>query len=174
MFCAFSPFRSWNRLGPSWEPLGPLGGLLGAFWRLLGRLLGPLGALLGRSSGALGSLRGALGAMLEEIKEGVVVNSPCPSRVPRIASWAPEEANILLKPSEINYLFCFLAFSLLEPSWAILDAPTTRGTLRPGPGEGVGGGVNPTPKGKKGVGRGNSLDHRRPEGWWDSRCFKYV
>ena len=46
-----------------------------------------------------------------------------------------------------------LSVALLEPSWAILDAPTRRGTPRPGPGEGVGGGVNPSPKGKKGVGR---------------------
>ena len=44
-----------------------------------------------------------------------------------------------------------LSEALLEPSWAILDAPTTRD--RPRPGEGVGGGVNPSPKGKKGVGR---------------------
>ena len=29
---------------------------------------------------------------------------------------------------------------------------------------GVGGGVNPSPKGKKGVGKGNSLDHLRPKG----------
>ena len=35
---------------------------------------------------------------------------------------------------------------------------------RPGPGEGVGGGVNLSPKGKKGVGRGTSLDHLRPQG----------
>ena len=43
--------------------------------------------------------------------------------------------------------------ALLEPSWAILGAPTTRDRPPPGPGEGVGGGVNPSPKGKKGVGR---------------------
>ena len=42
--------------------------------------------------------------------------------------------------------------ALLGPSWAILEAPTPRGTLRPGPGEGVGGGVNPSPEqGKKGL-----------------------
>ena len=40
----------------------------------------------------------------------------------------------------------------------------TRGPSRPGPGEGVGGGVNPSPKGKKGVGRGSALDHLRPKG----------
>ena len=64
---------------------------------------------------------------------------------------------------KINVL-CFLAFSLLELSWAILDVPTTRETPRPGQWGGVRGGVNPSPKGKKGVGRGNSLDHLRPKG----------
>ena len=61
--------------------------------------------------------------------------------------------------------------ALLEPSWAILGAPTPRGTLRPGPGEGVGGGVNPSPEqGKEEVlaeRRQSSLNHLRPEGWWD-------
>ena len=45
-----------------------------------------------------------------------------------------------------------------------MGAPTPRETRRPGPGEGVGGGVNPSPKGKKGVGRGISLNHSRPKG----------
>ena len=27
--------------------------------------------------------------------------------------------------------------------------------------------INPSLKGKRGVGRGNSLNHLRPEGWWD-------
>ena len=36
-----------------------------------------------------------------------------------------------------------LSEALLEPSWAILDDLTTRGPPRPGPGEGVGGGVYP-------------------------------
>ena len=39
-----------------------------------------------------------------------------------------------------------LSEALLEPSWAILDAPTRRDRPRPGPGEGVGGGVKtPSP-----------------------------
>ena len=42
-----------------------------------------------------------------------------------------------------------LSEALLEPSWAILGALATRGPRRPGPGEGVGGGVNPSPKGKR-------------------------
>eukprot|EP00959_Pyramimonas_sp_CCMP1952_P286241 5985658-Pyramimonas_sp.AAC.1 len=56
------------------------------------------------------------------------------------------------------------AFSLVEPSWAILDVPTTRGTPCPGRWGGVWGGVNLSLKGKKGVGRGNALDHLRPKG----------
>ena len=60
-----------------------------------------------------------------------------------------------------------LSEALLEPSWAILDAPTTRRPPVQVQGEG-GGGVNPSPNGKKGVGRENALDHLRPEGWWDS------
>ena len=62
-----------------------------------------------------------------------------------------------------------LSEALLEPSWAILDAPTPRDTPRPGPGDGGRGeGYPPTPKGnKEWVGRGHSLDHLRPEGCWD-------
>ena len=161
MFCAFSPFRSWSRLGPSWTLLGPLGGLLGASWRPLGRLLGPLGALLGRSWGALGSLRGALGAILEEIYQR--------RGEPQLAPPLQSPSNRIKRPKSFKNLrkinvLCFLAFSLLELSWAILDVPTTRETPRPGQWGGVRGGVNPSPKGKKGVGRGSALDHLRPKG----------
>ena len=165
MFFAFSPFRSWSRLGPSWTLLGPLGGLLGASWRPLGGLLGPLGALLGRSWGALGSLRGALGAILEEIYQrrgGCLLAPPLQSASSRLLG-PPERPKSFQNLGKINVL-CFLAFSLLELSWAILDVPTTRETPRPGQWGGVRGGVNPSPKGKKGVGRGNSLDHLRPKG----------
>eukprot|EP00959_Pyramimonas_sp_CCMP1952_P371626 7781970-Pyramimonas_sp.AAC.1 len=34
-------------------------------------------------------------------------------------------------------------------------------------GEGAGGWVTPPPRGRRRGGRGNSLKHRRPEGWWD-------
>ena len=58
MFFAFSPFRSWSRLGQFWEPLGaswePLGGFLGASWGLLGPSWGALGALLGVFGALLG------------------------------------------------------------------------------------------------------------------------
>ena len=43
-----------------------------------------------------------------------------------------------------------LSEALLEPSWAILGAPTTRGTPRPGPWEGVRGKGNPLPQGEEG------------------------
>ena len=59
-----------------------------------------------------------------------------------------------------------LSEALLEPSWAILDALTPRERPPPAPGEGVGGGINPSPKGKREDGRGNALNHLRPEGWW--------
>ena len=42
-----------------------------------------------------------------------------------------------------------LSEAILEPSWAILDAPIGREHPRPGPGEGVRGGVNPSPKGER-------------------------
>ena len=56
---------------------------------------------------------------------------------------------------------------LLEPSWAILDAPTTSETPRPGPGEGVGGRGKPFPEGEEGVveeERKISLDRLSPKG----------
>ena len=49
----------------------------------------------------------------------------------------------------------------LGPSWT-LQRPAT--PLVQVQGEGVEGGVNPSPKGKKGVGRGNALNHLRPKG----------
>ena len=52
----------------------------------------------------------------------------------------------------------------MEPSWAILDALTPRDRPRPGQWGGVRRGVNPSPKEKKGVGRGSALDHLRPKG----------
>ena len=53
----------------------------------------------------------------------------------------------------------------------VLGHPGRSNPSRPPPvqvqGEGVGGGVNLAPKGKKGVGRENALDHLPPEGCWD-------
>ena len=140
---------------------GPLGGSLGALGGFLGASWGPLGALLGRSWGALGSLRGALGAILEEIYQR--------RGEPQLAPPLQSPSNRIKRPKSFKNLrkinvLCFLAFSLLELSWAILDVPTTRDRPRPGQWGGVRGGVNPSPKGKKGVGRGNALDHLRPKG----------
>ena len=67
-----------------------------------------------------------------------------------------------------------LSEALLEPSWAILDASATCETRRPGPGEGVGGGVNPSSKGKKGIGKGISLNHSRPRGLVGVRACTYL
>eukprot|EP00959_Pyramimonas_sp_CCMP1952_P422085 8842104-Pyramimonas_sp.AAC.1 len=51
---------------------------------------------------------------------------------------------------------------------AVLGAPTTRETTRPGPGEGVGGKANPSPKGKR---EGWKRKLPKPpcalKGWWD-------
>ena len=57
-----------------------------------------------------------------------------------------------------------LSEALLEQSWTILGDRTPRDRPRPVPGEGVGGCVNPSQKGQKGVGKGNSLNHSRPKG----------
>ena len=124
---------------------------MGASWGPLGASWGPLGALLGRSWGALGSLRGALGAILEEIDQRrgeLQLALPLQSASSRLLG-PPKRPKSVQNLKKINVL-CFLAFSLLEPSWAILDAPTRRGTPRPGQRGGVRGGVNPSPKGKKG------------------------
>ena len=53
--------------------------------------------------------------------------------------------------------------ALLEPSWAKKYCLTPRGPPVQAQGR-VGGGVTPSPKGKKEAGRGNSLLHLRPKG----------
>ena len=53
----------------------------------------------------------------------------------------------------------------MEPSWAILDALTPRGEARPDAGRG--GEVNLPSRERQEDGKGNALDHLRPEGWWD-------
>ena len=150
--------------------MGALGAVLGLSWASLGALLGHLGAIL-RPRMAIGSekarkqntliflrfwkdfglLGGSLGSSLATWgRLGAVLG-------PLGASWNPLERSCAI----LSHLGGHLGLSeaLLEPSWAILDVPTTREAPRPGPGEGVGGGVNLSPKGKKGVGRGSSLDH---------------
>ena len=54
---------------------------------------------------------------------------------------------------------------ILEPPGVIRDALTHRGASGPNRGEGVGKGVNPFNEGKE-----SSLNHLRPEGWWDLAC----
>ena len=159
-----------NRLlGPSWAALGArlgaLGAVLGLFWASLGAVLGHLGAIL-RPQEPIGSekarrqktlffsnvfegfwpLEGLLGRLLDDLE---------PSWGGAGASWRHVVSE--LKPcwAILSYLRSHLERSeaLWEPSWAKKGALTARGTLPPGPGEGGGEGVNPSPKGKKGVGR---------------------
>ena len=99
------------------------------------------------SWGLPGEARKPLGAVLER-SWGLLEHS-----------WSHVQASCAVWSHLEGHLVRSEAF--LEPSWAILDAPTARGTARPGPGEGVRG------RGKE-DGRGNSLNHLRPEGWWDS------
>ena len=81
------------------------------------------------------------------------------------ASWKPYWAILSHLGGHLG-----LSEASLAQSWAILDALTTLGAVHPGPGEVVGGGVNPSPKGKKGVGQGISLNHSRPKGLVGLRC----
>ena len=103
-------------LGASW---GSLGSLLEASWAPLGASWGPLGALLGRSWEPSGRSWGHLGGDLS--KKGGVLISLAPLEClesPLGPFLRPKSVQNLMK---IN-VFCFLAFSLLEPSWAILDS----------------------------------------------------
>ena len=60
-----------------------------------------------------------------------------------------------------------LSGALLEPSWAILDAAIGRPPPPPRPNAGRGGEINLPSRERKEVGKGNALDHLRPECWWD-------
>mgnify|MGYP007018352464 CR=1 FL=1 len=104
-----------------------------------GRLLGPLGALLGRSWGVFGSLRGALGEEIYQRRGGCLLALPHLECLESPLG-PPKRPKSFQNLGKINVL-CFLAFSLLELSWAILDALTPRDRPRQGPGDGVGGGV---------------------------------
>ena len=58
-----------------------------------------------------------------------------------------------------------LSEALLEPSWAEKALLTPYGGARPDAGRG--GEVNLPSRESKEIGKGNALDHLRPEGWWD-------
>ena len=89
---------SWGPLGASW---GPLGALLGRSWEPSGRSWGHLGGDRSKKRGSPISV-----APLECLES--LLGPPK----------MPKSFQNLCK---IN-VFCFLAFSLLEPSWAILDS----------------------------------------------------
>ena len=92
---------------------------MGASWR-------PLGRLLGLSWGALEAVLGAFEALLgpswrRSIKEGGALISAAPLEC------LESPLGPFLKPKSFQNLkkinvLCFFAFSLLEPSWAILGA----------------------------------------------------
>ena len=83
------------------------------------------------------------------------------------ASWTRVGGYLDPSTAILGHLGGHLALSeaLLEPSWAILDALTPRGGARPDAGRG--GEVNLPSRERQEVGKGNALDHLRPEGWWD-------
>ena len=94
--------------------LGSLGSLLEASWAPVGASWGSLGALLGRlrSWGHLGGDRSKKGGSLIRFAPLECLESPL---------------GVFLRPTSFQNLMkinvcCFLAFSLLEPSWAILGA----------------------------------------------------
>ena len=80
------------------------------------------------------------------------------------ASWTCVGGYLDPSTAILGHLGGHLALSeaLLEPSWAILDALTPRGGARPDAGRG--GEVNLPSRERKEVGKGNALDHLRPEG----------
>ena len=53
----------------------------------------------------------------------------------------------------------------MEPSWAKKDPLPPRAP--PVQTQGGGGEVNPPSRERQEDGKGNALDHLRPEGWWD-------
>ena len=80
----------------------------------------------------------ALGGVLRGLRELLE-----PSCDPLGASWRHDGAHLERSCTVLSHLGGHLGASeaLFEPSRAILHAPTRRGPPRPGPGEGVGGGV---------------------------------
>ena len=149
------------------SPLGsPINRLLDPSWSALGRSWGRLGALLGLSWGLLGPSWSHLEASeghrkrkgekakntdFLQVFDGFWLLGwpPWEARKPLGAvlgrSWGLLEhlgSHLERSCAILSHLGGHLRLSeaLLEPCWAILGAPTTRETPRPGPGAGVGGG----------------------------------
>ena len=82
------------------------------------------------------------------------------------ASWTRVGGYLDPSTAILGHLGGHLALSeaLLEPSSAKKDPLPPRGGARPDPGRGGG---NLPSRERKEVGKGNALDHLRPEGWWD-------
>ena len=137
---------SWGALGRSW---GRLGGLLGPSWGLLGPSWGHLEASEAhrKRNGEKAKIISFLSVVegfwhLGEVLGGLQENLQ-PSCGPLEASWRHDGAHLERSCTVLSHLGGHLGASeaLLEPSWAILGAPTPRDRPPPGPGEGVGGGV---------------------------------
>ena len=119
-FLAFSLLEpSWAVLGASWASWGSLGSLLEASWAPLGASWGALGALLGRSWEPSGRSWGHLGGDRSK-KRGSPI-SVAPLECLESPLGPPKRPKSFQNLGKIN-VCCFLAFSLLEPSWAILDS----------------------------------------------------
>ena len=168
--------RSWGQLGPSRGHLGQSWGHLGPYWCHLGRTWGHLGAILV----CLGVILGSLGLILDSlVGSGEAKNIDFPKVFEGFWPLGGVLGRLRghLGPSSSS-LGAFLGPSwgssgesgrsigaILEAIdqnrvWHLLAAPrrgpkqTLQLPAKPplqAQGEGVGGGVNPSPKGKKGV-----------------------
>ena len=124
---------SWAVFGASWrtrgslaylgEPLGAswgsLGSLLEASWAPLGASWGSLGALLGRSWEPSRRSWGHLGGDLSKKGGSPISAAPLECLESLLVPFLRPKSFQNLNKSNV---FCFLAFSLLEPSWAVLGA----------------------------------------------------
>ena len=171
------------------EGFWPLGGLLGDLFGHLGpswSLLEHLGSHLEASCAILSHLGGYLGlseALLEPswaILDALTARgTPCPGPGEGVGGGvnpSPKGKKGIGRGSSLDHR-CPKGLLGLErerrsrvrgPLWpwplGVSPEEVSSGTPCPGQWGGVRGGVNPSPKGKKGVGRGNSLDHLRPKG----------
>ena len=169
------PGASWGplgasrgRLGASWGVLGASWGRLGASWGRLGASWDRLGPSLGRRGPSWGRLGAVLGSSSDDHRKRnlfsssfrmILAFSKPPWRASYFAYWSSIGAvlgplgHLDASQAILRHIGGHIGLpeALLDPSWAILGAPTTREPPCPCPGEGVGGGVNPSPKGNKGV-----------------------
>ena len=132
----------------------------GHFARILGQFWVDLGPILGHSGVILDHLETILEAVdIKTQRRGL--GYPFFDLIKRLR----EAKNI--KKKNLGFLM-ILAFPPLD---ILSRQKTPRHLVDPlvlTPGGGVGGGVNPSPKGMKHIWTRFALDHLSPEGWWDS------